>query len=112
MACARYANIFQHLVVNLPEQIDVEIVGLESIGILGEINRLQPFAAICGPRSYRELLQQRLGLLQIERVEAFGEPAINRSQQFASLLHLALVAPEEAAQDRYLATNLRPRISG
>jgi hypothetical protein len=31
VACARYA-IFQHLVVNLPEQIDVEIVGLESIG--------------------------------------------------------------------------------
>jgi hypothetical protein len=28
------------------------------------------------------------------RVEAFGEPAVDRSQQFASLLHLALVAPE------------------
>ena len=44
VACARYANIFQHLVVNLTEQIDVEIVSHESIGILGEINRLQPFA--------------------------------------------------------------------
>ena len=44
MACARYANILQHLVVDLPEQIDVDVVGLESVGILGEINRLQPFA--------------------------------------------------------------------
>ena len=28
------------------------------------------------------------------RVESFGEPAVNRSQQFARLLHHALVAPE------------------
>ena len=37
----------------------------------------------------RQLLQQRLRLLQIARVEAFGEPAIMRSEQFASLLRLA-----------------------
>ena len=42
----------------------------------------------------RQLVEQRLRLLQIARVEAFREPAINRSQQFARLLHLALVAPE------------------
>ena len=42
----------------------------------------------------RQLVQQRLRLLQIARVEAFGEPPVNRSQQFARLLHLALVAPE------------------
>ena len=41
----------------------------------------------------RQLLQQRLRLLQIARVEAFSEPPVNRSQQFARLLHLALVAP-------------------
>ena len=32
-------------------------------------------------------------LLQITRVEAFREPAVNRSKQFARLLHLALVVP-------------------
>jgi hypothetical protein len=42
----------------------------------------------------RQLLQQRLGVLQIERVEAFGEPAVDRSEQLARLLHFALVTPE------------------
>src|SRR6476661_2504248 len=42
----------------------------------------------------RQLVQQRLRLLQIERVEAFRKPAVNRSEQFASLLRLAMVAPE------------------
>jgi hypothetical protein len=40
--------------------------------------------------SRRQLLQQRLRLLQIERIEAFSEPAIHRSEQFACLLRLAL----------------------
>jgi hypothetical protein len=38
--------------------------------------------------------QQRLGLFQIARVEPFREPPVNRSQQFARVLHLALRAPE------------------
>jgi hypothetical protein len=42
----------------------------------------------------RQLLQQRLRLLPIARVEPFGEPAVDRSQGFARFLHLALVAPE------------------
>ena len=42
----------------------------------------------------RQLVQQRLRLLQIERVEPFSEPAVDRSEQFASLLRLALVTPE------------------
>jgi len=42
----------------------------------------------------RQLLQQRLRLFQIARVEAFSEPAVDRSEQFASLLRLALVAPK------------------
>ena len=41
-----------------------------------------------------QLVQQRLRLLQIERVKALIEPAVDRSQQFARLLHLALVTPE------------------
>ena len=42
----------------------------------------------------RQLLQQRLRLLQIKRVETLTKPRVNWSQQFARLLHLALVAPE------------------
>src|SRR6478752_2834468 len=41
-----------------------------------------------------QLLQQRLRFLQITRVEPFSEPPVHRSQQFARLLNLALVAPE------------------
>ena len=38
--------------------------------------------------SRRQLLQQRLSLLQIARAEPFGEPAVHRSEQFARLLRL------------------------
>ena len=41
-----------------------------------------------------QLVEQRLSLFQIERVEAFGEPAVDRSEQIAGLLPLALIAPE------------------
>ena len=44
----------------------------------------------------RQPFQERLCLLQIERVEAFGEPAINRSEQFANLLRLALALRSRA----------------
>ena len=42
----------------------------------------------------RQLLQQSLRLLQIERVEALSEPAVDRSEQFAGLLRLARRTPE------------------
>ena len=42
----------------------------------------------------RQLLQQRLRFFQIARVEPLRKPPVNRSQQFARLLHLALVTPE------------------
>ena len=32
--------------------------------------------------------------LQIERVEALGEPAVDRSEKIAGLIPLALIAPE------------------
>ena len=41
-----------------------------------------------------QLVEQRLGVLQIERIEAFGEPAIDRSEQFTGFIPLALIAPE------------------
>jgi hypothetical protein len=42
----------------------------------------------------RQLLQQCLRFLQIERVETSRKPPINRSEQFACFPHLALVTPE------------------
>src|SRR4029077_2733817 len=41
-----------------------------------------------------QLLQQGLRLLQIACVEPLSEPPVNRSQQFARLLHLTLITPE------------------
>ncbi len=42
----------------------------------------------------RQLGEKHLRLLQIERVEAFGEPVVDRSKQFASLLWLTPRAPK------------------
>jgi len=42
-----------------------------------------------------QLIEQRLRFLQIAGVEPLREPPVNRSQQFAGLLHLAL-RPSEA----------------
>ena len=41
-----------------------------------------------------QLVEQRLSLLQIARVKPFGEPAVDRSEKLASLIPLALIAPE------------------
>jgi hypothetical protein len=41
-----------------------------------------------------QLIEQHLRLLQIERIKALGKPAVDRSEKLASLLRLALVAPE------------------
>ena len=53
---------------------------------------------LCQMRNHRisrgQLVQQRLCLLQIKRVEPLSEPPVNRSKQFRRLLHLALIAPE------------------
>jgi len=38
--------------------------------------------------------QQRLCLVQIARIKPFGEPAVDRSEKLASLIPLALIAPE------------------
>jgi hypothetical protein len=57
--------------------------------------RLAPLSDI-GLRSrlLRQIVEQRLRLLQIARVEAFGEPAIDRREKIASLLRLFLIALE------------------
>jgi hypothetical protein len=44
--------------------------------------------------SCRRRVEQRLRVLEVARVEPLGKPPVDRSEQFASLLRLALVAPE------------------
>ena len=46
------------------------------------------------PPLLRQLLEHRLGLLQVQRIEAFGEPAIDRCKKIAGLLSLAPITPE------------------
>ena len=41
-----------------------------------------------------QLVEQRLGLLQIERIEGLGEPAVDRREKIVGLVSLALIAPE------------------
>jgi len=41
-----------------------------------------------------QLVKQGLSLLKIARVEAFGEPAIDRGEKIAGLIAFALIAPE------------------
>jgi hypothetical protein len=44
--------------------------------------------------SNSQLIEQRLGLSKIERIEALSEPAIDRREKVAGLITLALIAPE------------------
>ena len=61
MTGARYANVLQHLIVELPEQINLDIVSLKRIGILGETKRLQPFAHLAhGPSCSSSVLALQL----------------------------------------------------
>src|SRR6476659_4518403 len=46
-----------------------------------------------------ELVQQRLGLLQDWRIEAFGEPAIDRREQVTRFRALALATPQPGKAD-------------
>jgi hypothetical protein len=46
------------------------------------------------------LIEQRLGLFQIERVEALGEPAIDRSEKIVGLVPLPLIAPQSSKARR------------
>ena len=46
------------------------------------------------PLPFRPLFQQRLRVLQIRRIEAFGEPIVDRTEQITGFCAFALVAPE------------------
>src|SRR5437870_9621433 len=65
------------------------------------------------PRSLPELVEQRLRLAQVARVEALGEPAVERGEQVARLRRAAL-GPEPAAEARGRAQlqRLRPMAPG
>src|SRR6202023_2813813 len=56
--------------------------------------------------SYRpsgvQLFQQRPGLLQVERVKSFGEPAIDRREKITGFAAPLLFAPEPRQADRCL----------
>ena len=41
-----------------------------------------------------QIVEQRPSILQIERVESFSKPVIDRSDKIAGLVLLALVAPQ------------------
>ena len=47
-----------------------------------------------------QLTQQRLRVLQVWRIETFGEPAIDRTEQVLGLRALALVSPEPGEAQR------------
>src|ERR1700733_4532097 len=47
-----------------------------------------------------QLIQQRLRVLQVRRIETFGEPVVDRTEQIASFCTLALVAPEPGEASR------------
>jgi len=44
--------------------------------------------------SLRQLVKQDLGFLEVARLEAFGEPAIDWRKEVSGLIPLTLVAPE------------------
>jgi hypothetical protein len=50
--------------------------------------------------SSSQRVEQSFGLLEVERVEAFGEPAVDRGEKIAGRVPLALVAPEPRQASR------------
>src|ERR1700683_4883412 len=61
----------------------------------------------------RRRIEQGLRLLQINRVQAFGVPGIDRSEKIAGLTPLALIAPESRHAHRSAQfERLCPLLSG
>jgi len=59
-----------------------------------------------------QLIEQRLGLLQVQRVKALGEPAVDRSEKFSGLFPLPLIAPQPRHQRCMQACGDRQRRGG
>jgi hypothetical protein len=69
-------------------------------------------AGSAAERQSRELFQQRPGLLEINRVTSLGEPALDRRQQLADSLTLALVPPESIRADRAAVPAIALTVTG
>jgi hypothetical protein len=44
MATDRAANVLQHLVIDLPEQVHTDFIGVKGVGILAKPDRLKPLS--------------------------------------------------------------------
>jgi hypothetical protein len=75
----------------------------DRLAVASDVRMMQAWIRFCGhpgsqqapfDGSRRQFVEQRLGLFQIECIVAFGEPAVDRSEQITGLLPLALIAPE------------------
>ena len=71
MACARHANVFQQLIIDLGEQVSVNVVGFEGVGILGETDLLKliPYCAHAASSSSSALASFR---------SAESKPSVNQ----------------------------------
>jgi hypothetical protein len=58
--------------------------------------RLKPSPPSC------QLIQQRFRVPQVGRIETFGKPTVDRTEQNTGFLALALVAPEASEHERGL----------
>jgi hypothetical protein len=90
------ADLLQVLIGQVAEESKINIVLRNALSVLGHAELFEPVRYLVSSlvHSRRQLIEQGLGLFQIERVEALGEPAVDRSENIASLLPLALVAPQ------------------
>src|SRR5262245_17775746 len=69
--------------------------GWVELGCLGyTLVTVKPRAISMSASASAQLVEQRLGVLQVARVEAFGEPAVDRGEEIARFGALALIAPE------------------
>jgi len=62
---------------------------MSNVTALGEVDQRQGCTFVLSP----ECLQQRLGLLEVSRLKALGEPAVDGCQQRTRLGLLALLLP-------------------
>jgi hypothetical protein len=53
-------------------------------------------SVLCTPRLCLQFVEQRLGFLEVRRVKALGEPAIDRCQEVAGFGPLALLLLESS----------------
>src|SRR5215467_4395035 len=90
MACARHANVFQHLIIDMGEQISVNVVGFEGVGILGETDLLEPI-----PYCAHAASSSRSAFASFR--STVSKPSVNHidgCEQIARLALPALLAPQ------------------